>query len=144
MYYANQLTAALLDYMHTPVYAHGRLRTRPHSQRWLIARWWKIMCDLTDWWICLCFSHPSVNTDICNRANARTHTHTRTAILTIVPTSIGEKWLTGSGSSLRARSTHRSWSVIKGWGGGGDKSVIIKLCDHMHIYGYMRVRAWRS
>lgn len=73
--------------MHVHMYtrAHTRAHTHSHSQRWLIARWWKIMCDLTDWWICFCFGHPSMNRDICKRANthiywlssAHIHTHTQ-------------------------------------------------------------------
>lgn len=59
-------------------HAHAGGRARSHSQQWLIARWWKIMCDLTGWWICFCFGHPSMNTDICNRANTHAHTHSHT------------------------------------------------------------------
>ena len=127
------------------------MHARTHSQRWLIARWWKIMCDLTDWWICFCFRHPSMNRDICNGANmcahththTQTHTHTRThtVIHTSMPRDISDKWLIGSGDSLCARRTRRKWSILsKVKKKVHSRDVCVFVCTH-HFHRSMWVCA---
>ena len=116
------------------------MHARTHSQRWLIARWWKIMCDLTDWWICFCFRHPSMNRDICNGANTCTHTHTRThtIIHTSMPRDISDKWLIGSGDSLCARRTRRKWSIFSKVKKSTQQGrVCVCVCVYAHLHRSM-------